>query len=98
MADDDGKTEQPTGKRLSQAREEGDIIMSHEIKTAATLAAILVLVWWVLPPMMNKVKSYLTILMSEPHLIRVGTEGELMGVLRGLAARMALLMAVPLSV
>jgi flagellar biosynthetic protein FlhB len=98
MADDDGKTEAPTGKRLSQAREEGDIIMSHEIKTAATLAAILVLVWWVLPPTMNKVKSYLTILMSEPHLIRVGTEGELMEVMRGLAARMALLMAVPLSV
>ena len=29
MADDDGKTEEPTGKRLSQAREDGDIIMSQ---------------------------------------------------------------------
>jgi flagellar biosynthetic protein FlhB len=98
MADDDGKTEEPTGKRLSQAREEGDIIMSQEIKTAAGLAAVLILVWWVLPPVMNKVKSYLAILMSEPHMIRVTTEGELMEVLRGLAARMALLMALPLSV
>jgi flagellar biosynthetic protein FlhB len=97
MADDDGKTEEPTGKRLSQAREEGDIIMSQEVKTAASLAAILVLVWWVLPPVMTKAKSYLAILMSEPHMIRVTTEGELMEVLRGLAARMALLMALPLA-
>ena len=98
MADDDGKTEQPTGKRLSQAREEGDIIVSGEVKTAASLAAVLILVWWVLPPVMTKVQSYLAILMSEPHMIHVGTEGELMEVLRGLAARMALLMAVPFSV
>jgi flagellar biosynthetic protein FlhB len=98
MSEEDGKTEQPTGKRLSQAREEGDIIVSGEIKTAASLAAVLVLVWWVLPPVMTKAKSYLAILVSEPHMIRVGTEGELMDVLRGLAARMALLMAVPFAV
>ena len=98
MADDDGKTEAPTGKRLSQAREEGDIIMSSEIKTAASLAAILVVVWWILPPMMSKATSYLAVLMSEPHLIRVTTETELMEVLRSLAARMALLLVLPLSV
>src|SRR5579863_3462917 len=98
MADDDGKTEEPTGKRLSQARDEGDIIVSQEIKTAASLAAILVVVWWVLPPMMSKAQSYLAVLMSEPHMIHVGTESELVEMLRSLAARMALLMAVPLSI
>ena len=98
MADEDGKTEEPTGKRLSQARDEGDIIVSQEIKTAASLAAILVVVWWVLPPMMDKVKSYLAALMQDPHTIRIGTEPELVDMLRGLAARMALLMAVPLAV
>lgn len=98
MADDDGKTEEPTGKRLSQAREEGDIIVSQEVKSAASLAAILVVVWWVLPPMMTKAKSYLAILMAQPHLIRVTNESELVEMLRGLAARMALLMAVPLAV
>jgi len=98
MADEDGKTEEPTGKRLSQAREEGDIIVSQEIKTAASLAAILVLVWWVLPPMMGKAQSYLAALMAEPHSIRVTTEPELVEMLRALAARMALLMAVPLSI
>ncbi len=72
--------------------------MSQEIKTAASLAAILVVVWWVLPPMMDKVKSYLAALMQEPHTIRIGTEPELVDMLRGLAARMALLMAVPLAV
>jgi len=98
MADDDGKTEEPTGKRLSQAREEGDIIVSQEVKSAASLAAILVVVWWVLPPVMNKAKSYLAILMAQPHLIRVTTEPELVEMLRSLAARMTLLIAVPLAV
>jgi len=96
--DQDSKTEQPTGKRLNEAREQGDIIMSQELKTAASLAAITVLVWWVLPKVMAKAQSYLTILISEPHAIRVTTPAELVDVLGGLAARMALLMAIPFSV
>jgi flagellar biosynthetic protein FlhB len=96
--DQDSKTEQPTGKRLTEARDQGDIIMSQEVKTAASLAAITILVWWVLPRVMEKAQSYLTILISEPNAIRVTTETELVDVLGGLAARMALLMAIPFSV
>jgi len=96
--DEDSKTEQPTGKRLNEAREQGDIIMSQEIKSAASLAAITALVWWVLPAVMVKVQSYLTILISEPQTIRVTTETELIDVLGGLAERMALLMAIPFSI
>jgi flagellar biosynthetic protein FlhB len=95
--DDDSKTEQPTGKRLGQAREEGDIVQSHEVKTAAMLTAITLLVWFILPPVMLKISSSLSILLSEPQLIRVGTEGELMSVMRGLAGHMALLMLIPLG-
>ena len=96
--DQDSKTEQPTGKRLNEARDQGDIVQSQELKTAATLAAMTVLVWWVLPKVMAKAQSYLTVLISEPHTIRVTTEGELVQVLGGLAERMALLMAIPFSV
>ena len=96
--DQDSKTEQPTSKRLSEAREQGDVVQSQEVKTAATLAAITVLVWFILPRIMVKAQGYLMILLSEPHTIRVTTEGELMDVLRSLAARMALLMALPFSV
>jgi flagellar biosynthetic protein FlhB len=95
--DDDSKTEQPTSKRLSKAREEGDIVQSQEVKTAAMLTAITVLVWFVLPPLMVKVRNSLSILLSEPHLIRVGTEGELMSVMRDLTLRMGLLALVPLG-
>jgi flagellar biosynthetic protein FlhB len=100
MADDDqdSKTEQPTGKRLSEARDQGDIAQSQELKTAASLAAITVLVWWVLPKVMVKAQSYLTLLLSEPHAIRVTTASELVQVLGGLAERMALLMAIPFSI
>ena len=95
--DDDSKTEEPSSKRLSQAREQGDIIQSHEIKTLAGLLAITILVWWVLPPVMDKAKSYLAALLSEPHNIRVTTENELVSVMTGLAARMALLFAIPFA-
>jgi flagellar biosynthetic protein FlhB len=47
---------------------------------------------------MDKAKDYLAILISEPHAIRVTTEKELVAVLSGLTARMALLMAVPFAV
>jgi flagellar biosynthetic protein FlhB len=96
--DQDSKTEQPTGKRLTEARDQGDIIMSQEVKTAASLAAITILVWWVLPRVMEKAQSYLSILIAEPNAIRVTTEKELVEVLGGLTARMALLMAIPFSV
>jgi flagellar biosynthetic protein FlhB len=96
--DDDSKTEQPTGKRLGEARDKGDIVMSQELKTAATLTAITVLVWWVLPKLMVKIQSYLAALISDPHTIRVTTVSELVQVLGGLAERLALLMAVPFSI
>src|ERR1700760_1836369 len=95
--DDDSKTEEPSSKRLSQAREQGDIIQSNEIKTLAGLVAIPILVWWVLPPVMDKAKSYLAALLSEPQNIRVTTENELVSVMTGLAARMALLFAIPFA-
>lgn len=95
--DDDSKTEEPTSKRLTQAREEGDIVQSQEVKTAAILTAITLMVWFILPRAMEKIGASLSLLLSEPHMIRVGTEGELMSVMRGLGAHMALIMLVPLG-
>jgi flagellar biosynthetic protein FlhB len=95
--DDDSKTEEPTAKRLSKAREEGDIVQSQEVKTAAILTAITILVWFVLPPTMARIRDHLAILLSEPHAIRVGTEGELMSVMRNLILHVGLLAAIPLA-
>ena len=62
--DDDSKTEEPTGRRLDQAREEGDVVQSHEVKTAAMLTAIAILVWLILPSAMNKLRILLTAIVN----------------------------------
>ena len=94
--DDDSKTEQPTGKRLTKAREEGDIVQSQEVKTAAMLVGITVLVWFILPPIMAKVRDGLSPLLAHPHLIRVTTEPELTHALMDLLLRIGVLIMVPL--
>jgi flagellar biosynthetic protein FlhB len=94
--DDDSKTEAPTGKRLSKAREEGDLVQSQEVKTAAMLTGITVLVWFILPPILAKIRDGMTPLLAQPHLIRVTTEGELMQALLGLLSRIGVLILVPI--
>jgi flagellar biosynthetic protein FlhB len=95
--DDDGKTEQPTGKKLGTARDEGNVAVSQEVKTAAMLTAITVVVWLMAPLVMRRVSLYLSGFLSGPHLIPVGTESELSVMLRDLAAHVALLMLMPLA-
>lgn len=47
--EDDGKTEEPTQKRLADAREEGNLPLSPEVGLVATLSAVLVYGSLVLP-------------------------------------------------
>jgi len=94
--DDDSKTEQPTGKRLSKAREEGDITQSQEVKTAAILSGITILVWFILPPILERIRNDLMVLIDRPHTIRVGTEGELMQVMETLFLHVGVLILIPL--
>ncbi len=75
--DDDSKSEQPTGRRISKARDEGDINQSQEVKTAAMLVAIAVFVWLIAPISMGHLRIYLTRFLEEPHAIRVGSPTEL---------------------
>ncbi len=44
MADESEKTEEPTGKRLSQARKKGDVARSSEVDTAFFLLVFLVII------------------------------------------------------
>jgi flagellar biosynthesis protein FlhB len=94
--DQDSKTEQPSAKKLDSAREEGHVALSQEIKTAAALFGITVVVWLIAPPVMARVKSYLAHFFEQSHAIRVGDEAALMSVVSDLALRVGLLMAVPL--
>lgn len=94
--DQDSKTEQPTGKKLGKAREEGNVAQSQEVKTAAMLLGITVVVWLIAPPLMARVKVYLTHFFEYSHAIRVGDEAALMNVLSDMALHVGLLIGVPL--
>jgi flagellar biosynthetic protein FlhB len=68
MAEDsDDKTEEPTGKRLSNAREEGNVAQSTEAKILASLIAALILVGMLAPGMARDLKAVLTPFIEHPH-------------------------------
>jgi len=95
--DDDGKSEQPTGKRLSTARDEGDISQSQEVKTAAMVVAITVFVWMIAPLTMGSVANYLRRFIEEPHAIRVGSVPEMETLVVDLLSNIGLVMIVPFA-
>lgn len=45
MADDEDKTEEPTGKRVDEARKEGDVPKSRDLSQGVTLIAGLIALW-----------------------------------------------------
>ncbi|MEO5375548.1 MAG: flagellar biosynthesis protein FlhB [Alphaproteobacteria bacterium] len=71
MADDEGgeKTEEPTDKRMGQAREEGNIPISQELIHFVMMTGILVMVWFMLPRLMAKIVPILRPFLAEPHAI-----------------------------
>ena len=68
-AEQDEKTEHPTGKRLGDAREQGQVPVSRETATWVVLVSILLVVGWMLPPMMRHMADYLRGFLEQPHAI-----------------------------
>jgi flagellar biosynthetic protein FlhB len=57
--DQDQKTEDPTGKRLDDAREHGQVPVSRETATWVVMLGILIVMGWVIPPMMAQMVDFL---------------------------------------
>lgn len=55
MADDDSKTEEPSGKRLEDARSQGQVIRSTDVGHAIMLSASALVVLVLIPSMMGRV-------------------------------------------
>jgi len=67
MAEDDDKelkTEDPTGKRLDEAREHGQVPISREATTWVSMLGILVVIAWVVPTIMAKMAVFLRSLLE----------------------------------
>ena len=73
-AEDDGKTEDPTGRRLDDARSKGQVTQSQEVRLWASLMAGFIIVTILLGPMANSLKKTLTPLIDHPHEISLSLE------------------------
>ena len=99
MAEDDkdAKTEEPTGKRLSKAREEGNIPVSQEVKSATMLLGALIVVGVLLPWVAKSLTEFLRSFIARPETMAVDLDS-----LRTLFAqtiwRVAVLLAFPMLV
>lgn len=94
MADDDSKTEEPTGKRLGDIRGQGQVIRSADVGHAIMLSAAALVVLVLMPTMMSRVlqiargfleqSSSLTIDSPTLHLLLIDTLTQL-GITIGLS-------------
>ena len=95
--DQSEKTEEPTEKKLEDARERGEVVQSQEIRSAAMFAAATILLVTIFPAAMSGVSSHLTIFLAKPHALP-GADGGLGLLLYRTVAAVAGEMAIPIIV
>lgn len=94
--DKDSKTEEPTDKRLSKAREEGDVASSEEIKSLVALIAGMVIVALVSPWMLTRLRDLLGVYLGKAHTFPTDAEG-LRATFLDLLSSVGIVLAVPLG-
>ena len=96
MADDsDSKTEQPTQRRLSKAHDEGNLLSSQEVKTAAVILGGLVLVWGLANPLLSRIDSMLAGIYSRADAIRIDTVDGFTSYMASIAMQVGMILALP---
>jgi len=79
-ADDDDRTEEPTQRKIEQAREKGDIIYSQEVGTALSLLAATSLVAFMAGPILTQTAHGFIAFLAMPDQFSTGSDA-----LRGIA-------------
>ena len=92
MADqnDAEKTEQPTAKKLSDARKKGNIARSQEVNSWAALLGLLICLVTFIPWLMSKVTLLNFVFLESPHSIEVNNE-SIQGLFRVTATELFLI-------
>ncbi len=98
MAEDsDDKTEEPTGKKLDEARKEGNVVQSAEAKIFASLLAGLIIVGMLAPGIARDFQQLMVPLIEHPHAFSMDS-GSLSQMSFHLALGAFKIMAVPMAV
>ncbi|MHB1205355.1 MAG: flagellar biosynthesis protein FlhB [Rhodospirillaceae bacterium] len=95
--DKDAKTEQPTGKRLGKARDEGNIPMSQEVKSTAMLVGALIVVGVLSPWVATDLGAYLRGFIERPETIQTDIE-SIRTLFVSVLWHVGILMAFPMAV
>lgn len=96
--DDSQKTEDPTRKRLEEARKEGQVPLSREANTWLMLFAGTMIILLAGPSMMREMTEYLTGLLQNSGSIRVSTQQEAGRVMGDMALAVLGFLAIPFIV
>src|SRR5579859_183513 len=97
MAEDqDSRTEDPTGKRVSQARGRGQVAMSKEATTFLLLAMATFVCYSVLPWTMRPMLMMMRRFVEQPERIAVGVEPSFEALLSEVAYKLAFALSIPL--
>lgn len=98
MADDDqdSKTEEPTGKRLQDAHDKGNVVTSQEVKTWTMLAGGTIVALYMTPWMASRLRVTMLPFIEQPHAIRMDA-GQLQETMLALTLEVALVLALPLT-
>ncbi len=73
--DQDQKTEEPTQKRLDEARDEGQLPISREMATWWLFISVLIVITWMIPDMGGKLVGSLRPFIEMPHAISLEGNG-----------------------
>jgi flagellar biosynthetic protein FlhB len=95
--DDASKTEEPTGKRIEKAREEGNVPISQEVKSLLMLVGGVIAVGMFSPMIARDIKIVLTPFIAKPHEMPTDFEG-LRALISGTLAEVGLILLFPIAV
>jgi flagellar biosynthetic protein FlhB len=95
--DNDSKTEEPSDKKLANARSEGSLAISNEVKIWAGLLGTLVVVAFMAPMVAGGMSRSLRPFLEHPHLIATD-EHALTALLADMVVKMGILLAGPLAI
>lgn len=86
------QTEEPTARKLEQAREQGDIIKSMEVSGFVVLAGSTLALAMLGPQTMKGLTGLLTMFLEQPEMMAVDPHG-LLALMRGLVLHLGILLA-----
>lgn len=94
-SDDAQKTEEPTAKRLRDARSKGQVAVSREVNTWVILAGSALMIALIFPSLMNDLSAIFMAFLERPHIMLTDTIG-IGALMKDVLVELAFLLLLPM--